>query len=175
MADIEATEHKYSFKLKYTTRNYGTTPAVGVYIHPQHVLFTPGFDLDGTQRKICELGMNPAVFSMGGHDLFPTQVNETPYVFEISKKYVDISNEAFREFSVEDAIITSFNPFIFGCVTYRSTFDNTIHRTPFSFQLVRKDPKIVGNFLSFNTSLGTIPMQSIYVQPFISIGGIRPD
>lgn len=174
-ADIKANIHGYTVRLKYTTQNYGTTPAVGVYIHPAIVLWTPGFDLDGEQKKVCEIGMNPAVFSIGGHDLFPAQKNETHSGFGLSKSEIDKSPRGLPAELGKDAPFTFINPFILGCVTYRSTFDDMIHRTPFRVQLVRKDPKIIGNFLSLNTSIGTIPMKSIFVQPEISIGGIRAD
>jgi hypothetical protein len=173
--DMEADIHGYTVRLKYTTQNYGTTPAVGVYLHPQIVLWTPGFDLDREQKKVCEMGMDPAVFSVGGHDLFPAQKNETYSGFGLSKSEIEKSLEVYRQTLGNDAPFTFINPFIMGCVTYRSTFDDTVHRTPFRVQLVREDPKIIGNFLSLNTSIGTIPMKSIFVKPEISIGEIRAD
>lgn len=173
--DMEADIHGYSVKVKYTTHNHGTSPAVGVYVHPQIVLSTPGFDLDEEQKKVCEMGMNPAVFSMGGHDLFPGQNNETLSGFGLSKSGIDKSFEIYRQTLGKEVPFTFINPFIIGCVTYRSTFDERIHRTPFRVQLVRIDPKIIGNYLSLDTSIGTIPMKSVFVKPEISIGGIRAD
>lgn len=70
-ADIEPDGQGYSVKVKYTTHNHGTTPAVGVYIHPHIVLATPAVDLDGEQNKVCELGMDRTKFSMGGTTSFP--------------------------------------------------------------------------------------------------------
>lgn len=176
-ADMEATEQGYSIKMKYTTQNQGTSPAVSVYIHPRHGLWTPGVDVDGAQREACEIGKDPSMNAIGGHDLFPTQKYETPSAFDISKSEMEQSFEVYlqvlRKTLGKDALFTAINPFIVGCVTYRSTFDNTIHRTPYSVMLVWIDPKIIGNFLGLDTRTGTFPIKSIFVRP--SPGVVRAD
>ena len=60
-------------------------------------------------------------------------------------------------------------------MTYRSTFDATIHKTPFRVHLVMIDSKIIGNHLPIETRIGAIPMKSILVKAETSFGGIRAD
>ena len=72
--DLELKSDSYYLNLQYNITNHGETPAREVYILPQRVLYTPGFDLDGERDKLCDLGSkNPPYFAEGISTLFPKQ------------------------------------------------------------------------------------------------------
>lgn len=63
-----------------------------------------------------------------------------PYVLFPDQEHVEnswmllFSKEAVAQKSFQGAIF----PYIMGCITYRSTFEDTIHRTPFAIQITRR-------------------------------------
>lgn len=118
------------FRFAFRLHNYGRTPAVRVHITPTGVLWQPGAkpNVSETQKKMCELGSMEPPMGLGPYVLFPDQVH-------VENSGIDLfSQKAVAQKSFNGAIF----PYITGCITYRSTFDDTIHRTPFAIQITRR-------------------------------------
>ena len=174
--DLELKPDSYRVKLLYKITNHGDTPAIGVYILPQVFLYTPGYDLDGVRDQLCDFGSrNPPNFAEGIDILFPGQTYDwVPHEQPLDKAAMERSFEIYRKLfkidSVDDIV-----PFIIGCVTYRTTLDHTIHRTPFMFQVSRDDPDNFGNRRTIHARMGTVPLNSLVIKQEPYLKGITPD
>lgn len=174
--DLELKSDSYRVKLLYKITNHGDTPAMGVSILPQVVLYTPGFDLDGERDKLCDFGSrNPPYFAEGIDTLFPRQTHDwVPHEQSLDKTAMDRSFEVYRKLIKSDSF-DAIMPFIVGCVTYRMTLDPTIHRTPFLFQISRDDPDNFGNRRTIHARMGTVPLKSLVIKQEVYLKGIKPD
>lgn len=168
--------------IKYKTTNHGSSPAVGVWLHTAVELYAPGFDVAREQLKICDMGQaEPPAYAFGGHILFPGRSFEIIVSHVISKSGVQNSLQAWEAATGHPVDILV--PFIIGCVTYRYTFDSTIHKTPVMAKLVKKNPNVRGDVptlasdskLNLRANAGPIPLNSIFVTPEITMSGIRAD
>ncbi|MEO7862917.1 MAG: hypothetical protein ABIU05_21255 [Nitrospirales bacterium] len=169
--------------IKYETTNHGGTPALGVWLHTELVLFTPGFDFDTEQSKLCQMGQkDPPVYAFGGHDLFPKRDFKMIVTHVINKSGVEKSLQVYENLTGNP--IDIINLFIIGCVTYRYTFDHTIHTTPILGRLRKKNTNIsiddvptldFDSRLNLRTKAGPIPLNTIFVTPEITMRGMRAD
>jgi len=168
-----------TINVRYKTKNYGTTPAVGVYISPNIILWTGGGGIDviAEQNKICEMGQrNPPINAIGGEVLFPGQESTENSGFHLSKEGIEKSLVAFANVSKN---FTFIFPHIIGCVSYRSTFDGTVHKTPFIAQITRRgsidsldnSPDLRG----IDTKLSKIPANMLSLRRMIFPGGSHAD
>jgi hypothetical protein len=168
-----------TINVRYKTKNYGTTPAVGVYISPNIVLWTGGGGIDviAEQNKICEMGQrNPPINAIGGEVLFPGQESTENSGFHLSKEGIEKSLVAFANVSKN---VTFIFPHIIGCVSYRFTFDGTVHKTPFIAQITRRgsidsldnSPDLRG----IDTKLSKIPANMLSLRRMIFPGGSHAD
>jgi hypothetical protein len=174
--DLELKSDSYRIKLLYKITNHGDTPAMEVYILPHIVLYTPGFDLDGERDKLCDFGSkNPPYFAEGIDTLFPKQTYDwVPHEQPLDKAAMEQSFEVLKKLFKSDSVYT-ITPFIIGCVTYRTTLDHTIHRTPFMFQVSRDDPDNFGNRRTIDARIGTVPLKSLVIKQEVYLKGIKPD
>lgn len=179
-----------NFSFDYKITNHGHTPAVGVYINSTSLLWQPG---DGTdfaelEQRMCEFGSRNEPYGSGPFVLFPSQEYLDSTAFDVfSKAAVGKSlkeGKAFVEKSFKkgpnekDFQWVNIYPYITGCVTYRHTFDNSIHRTPFTVQILRR-PTIetqdnIHELLPIRTDIGPIAGSLISFKGFQS-RGIKPD
>jgi hypothetical protein len=168
-----------TISVRYKTKNYGTTPAEGVYISPNIVLWTGGGGIDviAEQNKICEMGQrNPPINAIGGEVLFPGQESTENSGFHLSKEGIEKSLVAFANVSKNSTFIF---PHIIGCVSYRFTFDGTVHKTPFIAQITRRgsidsldnSPDLRG----IDTKLSKIPANMLSLRRMIFPGGSHAD
>ena len=84
------------------------------------------------------------------------------------------SFEVLKKLFKSDSVDTIM-PFIIGCVTYITTLDSTIHRTPFVYQISRDDPDNFGNRRTIHARLGTVPLKSLVIKQEVYLKGIKPD
>lgn len=177
VGDLELKSDSYYLKLQYNITNHGETPAREVYILPQRVLYTPGFDLDGERDKLCDLGSKtPPYFAEGISTIFPKQTYEwVPHEQPLgSKADMEQSFEVLKK-RLKSNSVSEIMPFIIGCVTYRTTLDPRIHRTPFVYQISRDDPDNFGNRRTIDARLGTVPLKSLVIKQEPNLKGIQAD
>lgn len=174
--DLELKSDSYRIKLLYKITNHRNTPAMEVYILPQIVLYTPGFDLDGERDKLCDFGSkNPPNFAEGIDTLFPKQTYDwVPHEQHLDTAATERRFEVLKKLFKSDSVYI-ITPFIIGCVTYRTILDHTIHRTPFMFQVSRDDPDNFGNRRTIDARKGTVPLKSLVIKQEVYLKGIKPD
>jgi hypothetical protein len=118
------------FRFAIRLHNYGRTPAVRVHITPTGLNWRPGLKdaVSEMQKKMCELGSSTPPMGFGPFILFPDQEH--------------VENSGIRMFHKEAIAQDNFQgalfPYVLGCITYKSTFDDTIHRTPYAVQITRR-------------------------------------
>ena len=146
-------------KIRFTTKGYGSTPAVGVHVHPKVFLGSPNHgDVIAEQTKICTQGVTPRPPGplISGSILFPGEEKITDIAIQVTQAEIEGVWKDMREAHKDSTTYTFFHPIIVGCVTYRFTFDDTLHRTPFSAEIQMKNLES-GRPVSIDTRLGTIP------------------
>ena len=165
------------FRFAFRLHNYGRTPAVRVHITPTGLLWQPGskHNVLETQKKMCELGSVDPPMGLGSYVLFPDQEHiENSGIGLFSSKGVQSSLEEAPRIANFPSVFLF--PYITGCITYRSTFDKTIHRTPFTVQIARRVfPESKDNSPELNAiriDQGPIPASMISLR---SESGIQPD
>ena len=157
-----------TFNVIYETKNYGMTPAVEVRISEVSFLSIPGPAINdiAQQKKTCEMGLMPPY--MGARPvgvLFPEQERRTASGFHFSKEYIDRHLKLFPKIS--GMPFTFINPMIAGCVSYRFTFDETVHKTPFMFMVGRKNPNDHISLHGINTEMSKLPSNMLGINPIL--------
>jgi len=159
-----------AFRFALRLHNYGRTPAVRVHIISTGLRWRPGSKeiVLETQKKMCGLGSMDTPMGLGPYVLFPDQEH-------VENSGIDLfSKEAVAQESFQGALF----PFILGCITYRSTFDNTVHRTPYASQITRRGiPEAKDNSPDLNAIMidkMPIPASMISLRSENS-QGIQPD
>ena len=134
--DLEFGTPMGSLGLMYLMKNHGRSPAVGVYISSTVYLWRPGGkEIVAEQSRWCEMArQDPTMNSIGGETLFPDQERSNPIIFSVSKGAIDNSLYLLPSGMLSEWI----SPFIVGCISYRFTFDNSLHQTPFIFQITMR-------------------------------------
>lgn len=146
-------------KVRFTTKSFGTTPAVGVRVNPAVFLLSPLHgDLIEEQTRICTQGRNPLPPGpmIAGATLFPGEEKIWDIAIQVPQAQIEGVWKDMREFHKDNEVYTFFSPTIIGCVNYRFTFDDTLHGTPFSAGMEMRDLKS-GHIVSIDTRLGIIP------------------
>jgi hypothetical protein len=167
-------EYGSNIKAKYTMNNYGPTPAVEVYFMPGIVLWEPGGEegplLANRQREMCEYAKREMGF--GNPMIVPHQEWIETREIGLGKEFIQ---KHLKENTPRGIPPVFINPFILGCVTYRFTFDNSVHQTPYAFSMARRDTKNPSNLLGMRIDIGPIPANRLALTPVILKGGAVPD
>ncbi len=103
-----------------------------------------------------------------GNTLFPGDV--APYEITVTINIDEIIAKEKKDFGTS---IGMFTPELIGCITYRPTFEEEFHQTPFILSLFKFDPKMPKARFAFIPSDGDIPIEHLVLTqlPF----GVPPD
>ena len=111
--------------------------------------------------------------SKGGYTLVPQQDWIEHEGFDFGKRSVDMH---LKRTKVPEGFPNVFlAPFIVGCVTYRTTFDNSVHQTPFALMVGTKGSKITTDMHGSRIDKGRIPASLFSVLPTAPEGGAVAD
>ncbi len=174
--DHEGVEIDKTFRFAFRLKNYGSTPAVSVFISPTGVLWQPGGDDPAARQKdICEATFDGQPVGFGPFTLTPNQEHVESAGMDLFSKDAVTKSLAAGPHANSIAIF----PHIMGCVRYKSTFDSSIHKTPFNVQITRKPSKSVKDnspeLLAIRTDIGPIPANLISLRSMNWHSGIQPD
>jgi len=175
--DYGGVEIDKTFRFALRLHNYGRTPAVRVHITHEGVLWQPGskHNVLETQKEMCKIGSMDQPYGFGPYVLFPDQehIENTGMGIFDNEGVQKSLDEAPR---IRDSPSVFLFPYITGCITYQSTFENAIHRTPFTVQITRRGiPEAKDNSPELNAiriDKGPIPASMISLR---SESGIQPD
>lgn len=146
-------------KLTFKTKNHGTSPAVGVNIDPAvYVMSLSHADFISEQSKICARSQSlPPGQSIAGDILFPSEEHITNIDIPIPRSEIERALSDYAVPRKDSPKMTAILPVIMGCVRYRFTFNDSVHRTPFSAALLMRTSTEAQNVGGIDTSLENIP------------------
>ena len=160
VSDLKLSGGEGRLVVRYKTKNHGPTPAVGIGIDAVFDIASPHHsDILAEQGKVCargRLNLSPGEFS-AGDTLFPDQERQWESSIPISRADMERSwsDVAETHKMKPDTIIL---PVLVGCVSYRFTFDGSIHKTRFMASLSRRDPNRPNARVGIETSHGDVPL-----------------
>lgn len=166
-------------KAKYTMKNIGATPAIGVRIIPSAILRPFGDEsfgdenLTAKQRELCSRG-KMEVFGFGAPVLFPQEVWSEEIETGLDKAAI---TKHLKDNPPPSGFPPDFGfPYLLGCATYRFAFDDApVHQTPYVYAMSRTKPKYVAD--SDSVTLDFVPVSSteIFLDQVILKGAPIPD
>jgi hypothetical protein len=125
-----------SFMLTLSIKNVGKSIAKGIQVDAKIVPTDPGMPLvtDAAQRQgqLCD---HPMLTPIGAFDLFPSD-NPTERQIDVSALPSEIAAQSVKATFPNGSSHDIVGFYVFGCVTYRSSFGNSYHQTRFSYHLI---------------------------------------
>ena len=149
--------------IRFTMKNVGASPAVGVVINAKFMLLSPhGGDVRGEQEKVCAGGradLRPGETSSGA-TIFPGQEKIFEMNYPISRADMERSwADTAQTHNIEPD--TFIMPVFVGCASYRVTFEGKIHKTRFVSSIGRSDPAHSGARFALDASHGDVPIPAL--------------
>jgi hypothetical protein len=126
-----------AMNLKFSMKNVGHSVAKDVQLDIKMLPTSPGMpvatDALQHQRELCD---HPKIQEIGTLDLFPVDqpaerqvsISATPSAGQLASIHVGDKTRSFVGF------------YVVGCVSYHSSFDNTLHQTRFAYHLIHAIP-----------------------------------
>lgn len=145
--------------IKFTIKNIGNSPAIGVWVDAHIFLQTPQRNMLGEKNKICDATTKKP--SLLGYTLFPNEIFTFDHIFSISKDMIKQSYSEFPKITKDATPDTFIFPVIVGCVKYKFPMDQSIHRTDFLVAIHRRDPNKPYSWLAIDPTSGTLPSSMI--------------
>jgi len=174
---IKFDEKGANISVKFTTKNVGNSPAIGIRIDAQAMLSELGLEKDiipiqnnmlaGLAHRVRPSRAGTLATIVSGYSLFPGDEFVKSITFGMDREYIDRQMaEAAKRFGKLDYVHDFMFPIIIGYASYYgSAFDKSLHKTGFVGQISIIDPQHPASICLINVKNSDTPSNLIRVTP----------